>query len=80
MNRRFIAWVASCVLATGLPSASVAQRGQRGNAPNPQGQQTSPGQRVGQILRQRLDLTDAQVPKMQETIERFRGRRQGLGQ
>ena len=77
MNRRIAGLIAFGELAM-APAMLAAQRG-RGSDPNrAPGQQVPPGQRIGQLLRQRLELTDAQIPRLQETIRRFRDRRQGL--
>jgi Spy/CpxP family protein refolding chaperone len=82
MRARLSAAALVAVAAIALaPATSDAQRGGRGNPlrGGGPGQGMSPEQRLLQILRDRLELTDAQVERFRETNLRFRERRLRLG-
>ena len=58
MNVQITALVAGALLAL-APASLPAQRGQTSDSGRAMQQQLPPNQRMGQLLRQRLDLTDA---------------------
>jgi hypothetical protein len=81
MNRRH-RWLLAFSTFLLLPGALAAQRGGGRNPnrpPPPQGGALPPDRRIGQILQQRLLLTEAQIPRIQETARHFQDRRQALG-
>jgi len=69
--------VAATLLA---PVLAAAQRGAgRANRLNGPPGGMPPEQQIARMLNQRLELSDAQLPKMQETLRHFQARRSALG-
>lgn len=72
-----------CAMLGVVPAALPAQRGGAGRRqiqqPPPQGRMPAE-QRVGQVMKNQLQLSDSQVGRLQDLMQRFQQRRQALNQ